>query len=156
MKQLRSFLRADLGQSIVEIALALPLMTFLLVGGADVARAYAIQIAVQNGARAGAEASAISFTPTAPEAVAWTQQEMGRTPGMDSSICQVPPSATTCTITVTRKQSDGVTDCLQTPSLATPCFFTVRVQYRFRTIIPWPLIPNQFDFDRKTMVRTFI
>jgi Flp pilus assembly protein TadG len=156
MRQLRSFLRVDLGQSIVELALALPLMTFLLVGGADVARAYAIQIAVQNGARAGAEASAIDFTPTGAEAVAWTQQEMGRTPGMDSSICQVPPSATTCTITVTRKQSDGTTDCLQTPSVATPCFFTVRVQYRFRTIIPWPLVPNQFDFDRKTMVRTFV
>ena len=156
MKQLRSFLRIDLGQSIVELALALPLMTFLLVGGADVARAFAIQIAVQNGARAGAEASAIDFTPTGAEAVTWTQQEMGRTPGMDSSICQVPPSATTCTITVTRKQSDGITDCLQTPSLATPCFFTVRVQYRFKTIIPWPLIPNQFDFDRKTMVRTFV
>ncbi|HEY6202184.1 MAG TPA: TadE/TadG family type IV pilus assembly protein [Candidatus Limnocylindria bacterium] len=156
MKRFMPFIRGDLGQSIVEMALAMPLLAFLLIGGADVARAFAIQIAVQNGARAGAEASAIDFTPSGAEAVAWTKQEMGRTPGMDSSICQVPPSATNCTITVTRKQSDGTTDCLQTPSLATPCFFTVRVQYRFRTIIPWPLLPNQFDFDRKTIVRTFI
>jgi Flp pilus assembly protein TadG len=155
VKKFLSFVRADLGQSIVELALAMPILVYLLVGGADMARAFAVQIAVQNGARAGAEASAISFTPTNAEAVAWTQQEMGRTPGMNSSICQAPPSSTTCTITVTRLQADG-TACLQTPDLINPCYFTVRVQYTFRTIVPWPLIPNQFNFDRSTTVRTFV
>jgi Flp pilus assembly protein TadG len=154
MNKFLPFVRGDRGQSIVELALALPILVFLLIGGSDLARAFAVQIAVQNGARAGAEASAISFTPTAPEAVAWTMQEMGRTPGMNSSLCN--PSTPTCTITVTRKQVDGVTDCIQTPDLVTPCFFTVRVQYTFRTVIPWPLIPSQFNFDRKTVVRTFV
>jgi Flp pilus assembly protein TadG len=154
MKQLRSFFRTDLGQSIVELALAMPLLTFLLVGGADMARAFAIQIAVQNGARAGAEASAIDYTPTTTEAVNWTMQEMGRTPGMNATLCS--PSTSTCTITVTRLQADGLTACITTPDIATPCFFKVRVQYLFKTIIPWPLIPNQFQFDRSTIVRAFV
>ena len=72
MNKFLPFVRGDRGQSIVELALALPILVFLLIGGSDLARAFAVQIAVQNGARAGAEASAITFTPTAPEAVAWT------------------------------------------------------------------------------------
>jgi Flp pilus assembly protein TadG len=154
MKKLLPFLRGDRGQSIVELALALPMLVFLLIGGADLARAFAIQIAVQNGARAGAEASAIDYTPTTAAAIAWTIQEMGRTPGMNAALCD--PSTPTCTITVTRKQSDGVTACIQTPDVTTPCFFTVRVQYTFKTVIPWPLIPSQFNFDRKTVVRTYL
>ena len=54
MKKFLRFVRGDRGQSIVELALALPILVFLLIGGADLARAFAIQIAVQNGARAAA------------------------------------------------------------------------------------------------------
>lgn len=131
----------------VEIALALPIMVFLLIGGADMARAFAVQLAVQNGARAGAESYAITFTPTSLETIQHTQQEMNRTPGMDASLA---------TITVQKKQADGVTTCIATPDPTTPCFVTVRVQYTFRTIIAWPLIPNVYNFDRSTTVRTFV
>jgi Flp pilus assembly protein TadG len=156
MKKRLTFVRDELGQSIVELALALPILTFLLVGGADMARAFAIQIAVQNGARAGAEASAIDYTPTGTEAFNWTTQEMGRTPGMDSSVCVLAPATSTvCTITRSRTQANG-SACPQTPDILTPCYFSVRVQYTFRTIIPWPLIPNQFNFDRTTIVRAFV
>ena len=63
-------LREDVGQSIVELSLMLPLLVFGLIGGADLARAFAIQLAVQNGARAGAESYAIDSTPTTDEAKA--------------------------------------------------------------------------------------
>src|ERR1700674_1225821 len=102
-KFLPKFLRDQLGQSMVEMALALPIMTFLLLGGTDMARAFAIQVAVQNGARAGAEATVLDFTPTGAETIAHAQQEMNRTPGMDASQA---------TITVTRKQQDGTTNCI--------------------------------------------
>jgi Flp pilus assembly protein TadG len=158
MKRFLPFIRGERGQSIVEIALALPILVFLLIGGADMARAFGVQIAVQNGARAGAEGAAISYTPTPDETFKWTKQEMGRTPGIDSNVCKLfPPSDPTCTITVSlRKQADGLTDCIQTPDLTTPCFMSVRVQYTFRTVINWPLLPNTFNFDRKTVMRTFI
>jgi Flp pilus assembly protein TadG len=137
----------DRGQSIVELALALPLLAFLLLGGADVARAYALQLAVQNGARAGAEAAGVDFSPTAAKAVARARDEMGRTPGMDADAAIV---------TVFFKQVDGTTDCVVTPSIAIPCRATVRVRYTFRTITPWPLIPNSFTFDRSTTMRMIV
>jgi Flp pilus assembly protein TadG len=146
LSAMRKFFREELGQSMVEIALALPLMAFLLLGGTDMARAFAIQVAVQNGARAGAEATVLDFTPTGQETIDHATQEMNRTPGMD---------ATQATITVTRKQQDGTTACISSPDPTTPCFVTVRVQYTFKTIINWPFIQNTFNFDRSTKMRVY-
>lgn len=122
----------------------LPIMIFLILAGGDMARGFAIQIAIQNGARAGAEAAAIDFTPTAAETEARARDEMSRTPGMDG---------TTPIVTVTFAQSDGVTACTNPPTLSYPCFATVRVQMTWRTITAWPLIPNTFNFDRSTTMR---
>lgn len=148
------WIRGTGGQSLVELALSLPLLVFILLGGADLARAYALQMAVQNGARAGAEAVAIDVAPTGALAVARALDEMGRTPGMDAG------SGTDCSgvpyrcITVSFKQADGLLDCIDPPTVVTPCFATVRVQYTFYTIVPWPLIPNVAHFDRSTAMRT--
>jgi len=139
------WLKEDLGQSVVEIALALPIMVYLLVGGADMARAFAVQLAVQNGARAGAEASSLDYTPTQAEAILHAQQEMNRTPGMDANAA---------TITWTRLKANG-SACPATTDYLNPCYYTVRVRYTYTTIIPWPLIPNTFYLDRSTMMRAF-
>jgi len=148
------FLWSERGQSLVETALALPLMAFTLLGGADMARAFAIQLAVQNGARAAAEATALDTTPTSAEATAHAQQEMDRTPGM---------TATSSTITVTFTQSNGTSACsgaastavAGTSTIATPCYARVRVQYSFSTLIAWPGLPTTFAFDRVTMYRRY-
>ena len=148
------FLREQLGQSLVELALTLPMLTFGLIGGADLARSLAIEVAVQNGARAGAEATALDQTPTSAEAVAHAQQEMNRTPGMN---------AANATITVTFTQADGTSVCTGAPniqtsgasSIATPCYANVRVQYTFNTLVAWPIVPNTLSFDRSTRVRRF-
>ena len=132
------------GQSLVEFALLLPIMVFLILAGGDMARGYAIQIAIQNGARAGAEAAAIDFSPTAVETEARARDEMSRTPGMDGSIP---------TVTILFKQADGTTDCVSPPTLSNPCFATVSVRMTWRTITAWPLIPNTFTFDRATVMR---
>lgn len=139
------FIRNERGQSMVELALTLPVLVFILIGGADLARAFAMQLAVQNGARAGAEAAAIDRSPTVGLAEARARNEMSRTPGMDSNVP---------TVTVTFKQANGTTDCLSTPTIANPCFATVRVQYTFNAVIPWPLVPNSATFDRQTTMRT--
>jgi Flp pilus assembly protein TadG len=139
-----ALVRDDHGQSIVETALMLPILIFLVLAGGDMARGYAIQIAIQNGARAGAESAAIDYTPTAAEAEARARDEMSRTPGMDGNAP---------TVTVTFKQSDGVTICVSPPTLTHPCFATVEVQMTWHTITAWPLIPNTFSFDRSTTMR---
>lgn len=148
------FERGELGQSMVEFALTLPLLVFTLIGGAELARAYAVQLAVQNGARAGAEGAALDATPTQAEATAWTQQEMSRTPGMDPS---------NATITVTFTQRDFGSPCTNAgsiavagpSSIAVPCYANVRVRYTYHTLIAWPGLPNTFRFDRSTHVRRY-
>jgi drug/metabolite transporter (DMT)-like permease len=74
--------------------------------------------------------------------------EMSRTPGMDVNNPSLVVDAWAL-------QDDGATACLQPPTVATPCFVTVSIQYQFHTIVPWPLIPNTANFDRSTTMRTF-
>jgi Flp pilus assembly protein TadG len=135
--------RDDRGQSIVETALMLPILIFLVLAGGDMARGFAIQIAIQNGARAGAEAAAINFSPSAADTEERSRDEMSRTPGMDGDVPAV---------TVTFARSNG-TSCAGASTLANPCFVTVRVQMTWHTITAWPLIPNTFNFDRTTAMR---
>lgn len=141
------FIRSDRAQSMVELALMLPLLVFVLLGGADLARAYGTQISVQNAARAGAEAAAISQSPTAPLAIARARDELSRTPGVDPG---------TASITASFKKADGTTNCVTPTSVAEPCYATVRVRYTWRTVTPWPLIPNVARFDRSTKMRLIV
>jgi Flp pilus assembly protein TadG len=146
-ERFRNAARDEIGQSMVELALLLPILVFGLIGAADLARAFAIQLAVQNGARAGAEAYAISSTPTMSQTATRVLDEVSRTPGIDINLLDVttPPRA---------QHSDG-TDCVTTPTVAAPCFYTVTVEYEFHTIVPWPFIPNVAHFNRSTTMRTF-
>ena len=141
-------LREETGQSFAETALMLPLIAVLLVGGADIARVFAVELAVQNGARAGAESAAIVATPTQPEAEAQAKQEIARTPGLDPNAAQVNMSLSDA--------PGGTTPCAPPPpTIANPCWVTVRVQYTFTTIVRWPLLPNVFTFERSTSFRRF-
>lgn len=138
-------LREDVGQSLVEFALLLPLLVFGLMGGADLARAFAIQLAVQNAARAGAEAYAINSTPTTSLAQAAAVAEINRTPTVN---------ATSANVTVAEGQADG-SACVHPPPAANPCFVTVTVTYTFQTITAWPIVPNTANFNRSTQFRMF-
>jgi Flp pilus assembly protein TadG len=140
------FLRREGGQSVVELALCLPLLAFALLGGADMARAFALQIAVENGSRAGAESYAIDSSPTALEAQNVAINEINRTPTANAGFGNV---------TVTKAQSDGSACVVSPPTIALPCFVSVRVQYSWSTIVAWPLVPNSGTFDRTTTMRTF-
>lgn len=134
------------GQSMVELALCLPLLVFGVLGGADMARAFSLQIAVENGSRAGAESYAIDSTPTTTEAQSAAVAEVNRTP---------TAAVTASDVTVTKAQADGVTACVSPPTVATPCYVSVRIVYPWTTIIAWPFVPNGGTFDRTTSLRTF-
>src|SRR3982751_1770243 len=107
LARLRAF-RADAGQSMVELALLLPVLVFGLIGGADLARAYALQLGVQHGARAGAEGSAIAFAKSTPAAAQRAKDEMGRTPGLTCDFVHA------CTVLVTIADDEG-DDCEVSP-----------------------------------------
>lgn len=72
---------------------------------------------------------------------------MARTPGMDANAA---------TVTAFFKQANETTDCVNPPTVAAPCYATVQVRYTFRTVTPWPLIPNTFTFDRSTTMRMIV
>jgi Flp pilus assembly protein TadG len=140
------FWKATDGQSMVELALCLPLLVFGLVGGADLARGFALQIAVENGSRAGAEAYAITSIPTAAEAQLAAVEEINRTPTAAANASMVQ---------VTKTLADGTLAPNCASTIAVPCYVNVRVQYVWRTLVAWPLIPNSGTFDRTTSMRTF-
>jgi Flp pilus assembly protein TadG len=146
---LRRAANEQFGQSMVELALLLPVLVFGLIGAADLARAFALQLAIENGARAGAEAYVIKFAPTPALAQARAMDEISRTPGInvnDPSLYVDTP---------TRPVHTDGSQCFTTPTIADPCFYTVTVEYTFKTLVPWPFIPNTANFSRSTTMRTF-
>lgn len=61
----RDIVRGDLGQSLVELALALPLLLLILIGLADFGRAFYYTSAVASAAREGAAYVAATGSPDA-------------------------------------------------------------------------------------------
>lgn len=122
----------DRGQALVELALLLPLLVFGMIGGADLARAYAAQLAVQNAARAGAEAYVLGVATTDAQVTTYVRDDLGGVPGV---------TASSATVTVTHSTVSSVN------------YVTVRVRYTWQTLVAWPLVPNSVTFDRSTQMR---
>jgi len=142
---MRRGLHGDLGQSIVEVALALPILSFTLLGGAEMARAFGAQIAVENAARVAAEAEALAAVPSSTEATSRAQSELNQTPGV---------TATNATVTFSEVTSGGAS--CTTSTSTTPCYAKVRVQYTYSTLIAWPGLPHTFAFDRTAWYRRYL
>jgi Flp pilus assembly protein TadG len=123
------------GQALVETALTLSLLVFTILGGADMARAFAAQLGVQNAARAGAEAWVTRAATTAAQAIAYATDELGRIAGVDSAAA---------TITVTHTTGAGGESLVN-----------VRVQYTYRTLAPWPFVPNTLSLDKTATFRNY-
>jgi Flp pilus assembly protein TadG len=123
------------GQALVETALSVSLLVFTILGGADMARAFAAQMGVQNSARAGAEAWVTRAATTDAQAIAYAADELGRIAGVDSAAA---------TITVTHTTGAGGESLVN-----------VRVQYTYRTLAPWPFVPNSLSLDKTATFRNY-
>ncbi len=123
------------GQALVETALSLSLLVFTILGGADMARAFAAQLAVQNSARAGAEAAVTRAATTDPQIISYVTDELGRVAGVNAAAA---------TITVTHTTGAGGESLVN-----------VRVQYMYRTLVPWPFVPNTLSLDKTATFRNY-
>lgn len=123
------------GQALVETALSLSLLVFTILGGADMARAFAAQLGVQNAARAGAEASVTRAAATDPQIVTYVTDELGRIAGLNAAAA---------TISVTHTVGAGGEQLVN-----------VRVQYTYRTLVPWPFVPNTLNLDKTVTFRNY-
>lgn len=124
----------EAGQSLVEFALALPILAFVLLGGVDLSRAFAIQVALQNAARTGAESAILGTASTDATIASYVRTEIQGTPGTNTS---------TSTVVISRTTEGSY------------CYVTVRVWYTFETLVPWPGIPTSARIDRTTRIRDF-
>jgi Flp pilus assembly protein TadG len=123
------------GQAVVETALSLSLLVFTILGGADMARAFAAQLGVHNSARAGAEAAVTRAATTDPQIITYVTDELGRIAGVNSAAA---------TISVTHTVGAGGESLVN-----------VRVQYTYRTLVPWPFVPNTLNLDKTATFRNY-
>jgi Flp pilus assembly protein TadG len=89
MVEMRRLLRSERGQTMVETAIVLPVVVFMLVAMVDAGRVFHAWIVVTNGAREGARAAAARQSST----VVTTRIETS----MNGWLCT--DSDTTCTLT---------------------------------------------------------
>lgn len=125
--------RRDEGQALVELALTLPVLVFVLMGGIDLARGFTALTGVQSAAKSAVEAASLGRVSADADIVAAARDDLGRTPGVDASLAAV---------TVVRATGPSAEQLL-----------TVSVRYTFRTLIAWPLVPNTVVLDRSTTQR---
>lgn len=154
-----AFLRDDRGQSFIELALAAPILVFALIGGIDLMRVAAIQQAVQNAARTGADVISQDTSVANSVVLDAIRGELNGTPGLHGLV--VPACAATPVPPCARlpqrvgglfqgTRGDGATTCLSNDATLGICYARVGVLVRFRTIVPWPLVPNTITVDRGT------
>jgi Flp pilus assembly protein TadG len=130
----RLFGRAG-GQSLVELALILPVLIILMLGAVDFGRVYFAHVSVTNAARNGADYAASGSTAAADTAGIRDAAVADTTNLLYSSPTNPLVSVATGTDSQGRLYAD------------------VTVNYTFTTIFPWPGLPNAFNVARTVRAR---
>ena len=169
------FLRRRLGQSLVEMAMVLPILTFLTFGLVDFGRAYFFQVSVTNAAREGARVAILNIytgpadpscstsnsyatcpVQTDPAIVNAVNAELlysGITP-LSIRIC--PPHDSTGSTTGCADSSNRVTNWLSGDPNKANYYVTVNVKYDFQLYTPLmqQLVGNPVHMSVSVQMRT--
>ena len=132
---LRPFSRSARGQSLVELAILLPVLLILALGVIDYGRVYFAYVSVTNAARNGAH-----YASESPAATA--DLDGIRNTALDdmSELLNTSP---------TNPVVSAVSDTDSKGRL----YADVTVTYTFGTILPWPGLPTSFDVERTVRSR---
>jgi Flp pilus assembly protein TadG len=165
----------DRGQSVVEFALVLPILVFLMVGVIDLARVYTTMLSVESAAREAADYGSFGSQKWAPApAVTTTVSEMTRRACVASSdLTDYVGPDTACSnpsFSYELSQDKGVswvpyatTAASASPcNVATrepPCWVKVTLTYQFNLLVPLNFeafgvhygIPNSLTFTRTSI-----
>lgn len=151
MKLLKRFrqLASLRGQSLLEMAIILPLLLGMTGGAVDLARAYASWTTLESATRDAAEYLATTNAPTADARAAAA-----------TIVCQEVTKSATCSspvVTIASVSScSGATSSTCTPSGLPAAQYQypggtsdhpiqtghVVTTFQFRTLVPWPLLPS--------------
>ncbi len=142
------------GQSIVEFAVAAPLLALMLVSTADFARVFYFSIALDNAARAGAQYGSQTVIAAANTTGI---QNAATTDG--SNIPSLSALASQCTC---ESPSGSVTACTAAPfsmpssyctTNSSATFVQVITSATFTTIVHYPGLPNSFPMTGKAIMQ---
>jgi Flp pilus assembly protein TadG len=154
---IRQKLAEDAGQSLVELALVLPLFVLLLFGAVEVARLAYASIEVNNAARAGASYAAQNHT-TASDTTNISLAATNEAPNITSMSATTSYScyceSSTGTITSLSSCSSGVTNLTTcaSPSRIVETV-TVNTSAPVDTAFHFPGIPNSITLQGQAMIR---
>jgi Flp pilus assembly protein TadG len=167
--------QSDRGQSIVEFALVLPILVFLMVGVVDLARIYTTMLSVESAAREAADYGSFGSQKWAPApAYTTTETEMQRRACVAASdLTDYAGSLTTCTnptFTYDLSMDKGAswTNYASTAASGSPCDVSTReppcwvranLTYQFHLLVPLNFevfgvrygIPNSLTFTRSSI-----
>lgn len=155
------------GQSLVEFAVVVPLMLFLVVAIGDFGRLYAAAIAVESAVREAADYGAFLGSPawdeSNPSQIAANVAEMERRACTAASTVpgyEEPPGTidhATCTnpsFSWSKERVPGSGNCRdQVPvggSIPDPCIIHANLRYTFQTILQLPIVPTTLTFERES------
>ena len=140
-----SWVRQDLGASLVELGLMLPFLALLLLGVIDFGRAYYVNVEVSNAAYTGA---------------LYGTQNSTDTTGMQNAALADAPDVTGMAATATYgcECSDGnnpVISCTTQPSCGVNVvnYVQVTTSVSYRPIFPWPGIPSSIALQGSARLR---
>ena len=140
---LRSLVRSQRGQSLVEFGLILPVLLILTLGAIDFGRVYFTYVSVTNAARNGADYAAANCDPACDadgirNAVLADTADLPNTSPTNPQVTVVgpPPAAPACV-----------------DAAGNPCA-AVTVRHTFTALFPWPgIIPSSVDVTRTVTAR---
>lgn len=135
------------GQSAVELAFALPVLTLMLLGAADFGRVFFFGIAVNNAARAGAQYGSQTVI-TAADLTG--MQAAATTDG--SNVPSLTATASLCTCQSPRGSVPACADSYCDPN-SNATFVEVDTSAPFSTLVNYPGIPHSMTLTGKAVMQ---
>lgn len=141
-------LRRTEGGSVAELALVMPLLLLILLGGVDFSRAYFLSIEVAGAAQAGAAYGITSRTDT----TGITNAAKDDAPNVSSLTVSTPTWGCEC--------SDGTLSSTSCTSKPTTCsnnvvyWVKVTASTTYSPVFPWPHIPSSLSLSQTAIMRS--
>jgi Flp pilus assembly protein TadG len=138
------------GQSMLELAVCLPLFVLLILGAAELANVAWSAVQLHNAARAGAQFASLSRSNAANTSAIQTAAQ-NEAPALTLTFPTAPSQACSCIDPTTGTTGANSTGCQTTVECPSPYIIfdnvTVTVQAAIKPLIHYPGLPATYTFN---------